>query len=297
MTSSGLLQTVGLTKDYGQRRALDGLTLHVAAGEIFGLLGPNGSGKSTAIRLLLGMLRPTGGAARVDGYDCWRESLQVRQRVSYLPGELRLYDNLTGRQLLQFLAQLRGHSLQGDAETLARRFSIDLARPLAQLSSGMKRKIALMQVILARTPLAILDEPTNTLDPTMRDELLDQIKEAKERGQAVLFSSHVLHEVEYVSDRVGILSEGKLVHLQSLADLRSQRKATVTFHRTPSMPLPHQVQAERNDLTWRLHIEGDLQPTLAWLAQADVAELRLEPEGLSGIYHRYHASDREALRR
>jgi ABC-2 type transport system ATP-binding protein len=291
-----LLQTEDLTKDYGTRRALDHLTLQVSAGEIFGLLGPNGSGKSTAIRLLLGMLRPTAGCARIDGFDCWRESLDVRRRVSYLPGELRLYDNLTGWQLLRFLAALRGNTIQGDAERLASRFSIDLARPLSQLSSGMKRKIALMQVILARTPLAILDEPTNTLDPTMRDELLDQIKEAKERGQTVLFSSHVLHEAEYVCDRVGILAVGKLVHVQPMDDLRSRRKATVTFRQQPTAPAPAHLAVEQYDMTWRLHIEGDLQPTLHWLAQADVAELRLEPEGLAGVYHRYHATDPEGLR-
>jgi len=294
--ADALLVTRELTKAYGRRRALDHLTIQVASGEIFGLLGPNGSGKSTAIRLLMGMLRPTFGTAQVDGFDCWKQSLDVRRRVAYLPGELRLYDNLTGWQLLRFLAGLRGYAIRGDAERLADRFSIDLSRPLSQLSSGMKRKIALMQVILARTPLAILDEPTNTLDPTMRDELLDQIKEAKGRGQAVLFSSHVLQEAEYVCDRVGILAEGKLMHLQCMAELRTTRRATVTFRRLPSEPLPPCIAAERNDLTWRLHIRGELQPTLAWLSAADVAELRLEPEGLSAIYHHFHASDREALR-
>jgi ABC-2 type transport system ATP-binding protein len=259
-------------------------------------LGPNGSGKSTAIRLLLGMLRPTLGTARIGGFDCWKHSLQVRRLVSYLPGELRLYDNLTGRQLLRFLAGLRGLQVQGDTDRLAARFGIDVDRPLSQLSSGMKRKIALMQVILARTPLAILDEPTNTLDPTMRDELLDQIRESRDRGQAVLFSSHVLQEVEHVCDRVAILAEGRLVHLQSLAELRSRRKAVVTFRRPPSLPLPPHVEAEQTESTWRLHIEGDLQPTLTWLAQGDVAELRIEPEGLAGIYHRYHTAPGEALR-
>jgi ABC-2 type transport system ATP-binding protein len=292
-----LLQTDRLTKDYGQRRALDQMSLDVAPGEIFGLLGPNGSGKSTAIRLLLGMLRPTSGTASVDGFDCWRDSLEVRRRVSYLPGELRLYDNLTGWQLLRFLAGLRRQSIEGDAERLAERFSIDLSRPLSQLSSGMKRKIALMQVILARTPLAILDEPTNTLDPTMRDELLDQIKEAKGRGQAVLFSSHVLHEAEYVCDRVGILALGKMVHDQSLAELRTKRQANVTFRRAPEQPVPPQVEVERDELHWRLHIAGDMRPTLAWLAQADVAELRIEPEGLAAIYQKYHATERETVRR
>jgi len=288
-----LVHTIGLTKDYGRHRALDQLDLSIAPGEVYGLLGPNGSGKSTAIRILLGMLKPTSGQACVQDLDCWKHSLAVRELVSYLPGELRLYDNLTGVQLLRFLSGLRRQPLSGDMEILSKRFNIDIKRPLAQLSSGMKRKIALMAVILARTPLAILDEPTNTLDPTMRDELLEQIKEARDRGQTILFSSHVLHEVEMVCHRVGILRLGKLVHQQSLDEIQSLRKVTVVFNEQPTQPLPTGISAEKNDLQWQIHLRGELQPLLAWLAQHGVSELRIEPEGLSGIYQKYHANGTE----
>jgi ABC-2 type transport system ATP-binding protein len=166
-----LLHTEHLTKDYGSFRALDRLDLEVAPGEIFGLLGPNGSGKSTALRLLLGFLRPTSGRALIAGHDCWHESVQARRHVGYLPGELRLYENMTGRQLVRFLARLRQQPDPGAIDRLARAFDIDVSRPIAHLSSGMKRKVALLQVLLPQTPLLILDEPTNTLDPTMRDEL------------------------------------------------------------------------------------------------------------------------------
>src|SRR5262245_29583187 len=151
MSLPALVRTESLTKDYGRFRALDHLDLTIAPGEIFGLLGPNGSGKSTAIRILLGMLRPTLGSAQIQGHDCWSDSVAVRKLVSYLPGELRLYDNLTGIQLLNFLAGLRGRPIAGDIDVLSKRFNIDVSRPLSQLSSGMKRKIALMAVILART--------------------------------------------------------------------------------------------------------------------------------------------------
>jgi ABC-2 type transport system ATP-binding protein len=294
--SAPLLSTVGLTKDYGRFRALDQLNLTIAPGEVFGLLGPNGSGKSTAIRIMLGMLRPTAGTAQVQGLDCWSHSVEVRKLVSYLPGELRLYDNLTGTQLLHFLAGLRGVPITGDVQRLSTRFNIDIRRPLSQLSSGMKRKIALMAVILARAPLAILDEPTNTLDPTMRDELLDQILEARDRGQTILFSSHVLQEVEHVCHRVGILRLGKLVHLQHLDEIRSQRRVHVRFSEQPSENVPSDVTVERNALDWKLHITGDLQPTLHWLAQHRVADLRIEPEGLMGIYQKYHAAESEVSR-
>jgi len=150
------------------------------------------------------------------------QSVAVRQRVSYLPGELRLYENMTGRQIVNFLARLRGNTIAGDVDRLAKRFDIDLARPLTQLSSGMKRKVALLAVLTPKVPLLILDEPTNALDPTMRDELLALLREAKYRGQTVMFSSHVLSEVESVCDRVGILRQGRLVHLQSMAELTRQ---------------------------------------------------------------------------
>src|SRR5947209_15124306 len=144
-----LLRTEHLTKDYGRFRALDDLQLNVTAGEVFGLLGPNGSGKTTALRLLLGFLRPTAGSAWIAGHDCWHDSVAARRQVAYLPGELRLYENLSGRQLVHFLARLRGRPPRAELDDLARRFDVDLDRPLSHLSSGMKRKVALLQVLVA----------------------------------------------------------------------------------------------------------------------------------------------------
>jgi ABC-2 type transport system ATP-binding protein len=294
-----LLHTEHLTKDYGHVRALDGFNLTVAPGEIFGLLGPNGSGKSTALRLMLGFLQPTSGRATIAGHDCWHDSVAARRHVSYLPGELRLYENMTGRQLLRFLGRLRGGELKANVDNMARRLDIDLDRPLVHLSSGMKRKVALLQVLVPEMPLLILDEPTNTLDPTMRDELLAQLRKARDRGQAVLFSSHVLSEVERVCDRVGILQRGRLVHLQTMSDLRQasliqarfldaawtkdEIKLLDGFLDLPGLSL---CGRERDRLT--LEYVGETPPLLDWLSRHQVAELRIEPAGLSGIYHRYH---------
>src|SRR5438876_5180628 len=158
-----LLRTERLTKNYGSFRALEDLNLTVAAGEIFGLLGPNGSGKTTALRLLMGFMRPTAGTAFIAGHDCWRDSVLARRQVAYLPGELRLYDNMTGRQLVQFLCQLRGQAVNSNVDELARRLDIDLDRPIVQFSSGMKRKVPLRRVLVLQAPLLIIDEPTNTL--------------------------------------------------------------------------------------------------------------------------------------
>jgi ABC-2 type transport system ATP-binding protein len=289
-----LVVTDQLTKDYGRFRALDGLSLGIAPGEIFGLLGPNGSGKSTAIRLLLGFLRPTAGHARVAGYDCWRNSVAVRRRVGYLPGELRLYENMTGRQLIRFLCQLRGESVPKDTDAVARRLDIDIDRPLVQMSSGMKRKVALLAVLLPPADLLILDEPTNTLDPTMRDQLLLQLQQAKERGQTVLFSSHVLGEVERLCDRVGILQRGRLVHLQKMSELNaSARLVRVHFARPPeSLPeLPGLESHQLRDHYLTLEYQGTLTPLLDWLSQQAIVDLRIEPLGLGPVYHRYHGAE------
>ncbi len=287
-----LLRTEHLTKDYGRFRALDDLDLVVSPGEVVGLLGPNGSGKTTALRLVLGFLRPTSGRATVAGHDCWADSVAVRRHVSYLPGELRLYENMSGRQIVHFLGKLRAAAPGEDLDVLARRFDIDLDRPLATLSSGMKRKVALLTVLVPQAPMLIMDEPTNALDPTMRDLLLDQVRRCRERGQAVLFSSHVLSEVEQVCDRVAILRRGKLVHLQATAEMRQGRliEARLSGGELPTS-LPGLTQRARHGDRVILEYAGPLPTLLEWLARQPLEDLRLEPLGLAAVYHRYHGPD------
>lgn len=288
-----LLYAEKLTKEYGRFRALDELDLSIAAGEVVGLLGPNGSGKTTALRLFLGFLRATAGRASIDGQDCWRDSVEVRKRVTYLPGELRLYDSMTGRQIVHFLGKLRGDTPGKEVDDLARRLDVDPDKKLTHMSSGMKRKIALLAVLVPKVPLIILDEPTNTLDPTMRDEFLDQIRLAKAAGKAILFSSHVLQEVEAVCDRVAILRKGKLVHLQPMAELREARRIRGVFtgaaptHGPDDTPLsPGAVTDGRLDLEHR----GPLPELLTWLGRLSVTDLRIEPLGLGKIYRSFHVA-------
>ena len=289
--SEPLLVVENLTKDYGSFRALADLTMSVAAGEVVGLLGPNGSGKSTALRLMLGFLRPTRGRARIGGFDCWTESVEARKRVAYLPGELRLYDTMTGRRLVTFLGHLRGTPPGPEVDALAKKLDIDIDRPLTHMSSGMKRKVALLTVLVPQVPLIIMDEPTNTLDPTMRDELLDQLKAARARGQAVLFSSHVLHEVEAVCDRVAVLRRGELVHVQEMSALREGRavRARLTGPPPESGPGGAPLDADavaggRLQMTFR----GPLPELLAWLAKQPLADLVIEAQGLTPIYKKFH---------
>ncbi len=281
-----------LTKDYGAYRALDALNLTIAPGEIVGLLGPNGSGKSTALRLLLGFLRPTSGRATIGGHDCWHDGVAARRHVAYLPGELRLYENMTGRRLIAFLARLRGQRVNEELDAFAKQLDIDLRRPLISMSSGMKRKVALLQVLIPQAPLLILDEPTNTLDPTMRDQLLDQLKQARARGQAVLFSSHVLTEVEQVCDRVAILRRGQLVHLQKMDELEQTRSVRVRFDKHPDN-LPDWLGPQRQEAsngTLAFDYAGPLPRLIDWLSRQQVEELSVEPSGLSPLYHRYHGT-------
>ena len=289
--SEPLLVAENLTKDYGPFRALSGLTMSVAAGEVVGLLGPNGSGKSTALRMLLGFLRPTGGRARVGGFDCWSESVEARKRVAYLPGELRLYDTMTGRRLVTFLGQLRGSPPGPEVDALAKKLDIDIDRPLTHMSSGMKRKVALLTVLVPKVPLIILDEPTNTLDPTMRDELLEQLKAARDRGQAVLFSSHVLHEVEAVCDRVAVLRRGELVHVQEMSELREGRAVRARLTGPPPESGPGGAALDADavaDGRLQMTFRGPLPVLLDWLARQPLADLVIEPQGLAPIYKKFH---------
>jgi len=288
-----ILLAENLTKVYGRFTALKSLNLTISPGEVVGLLGPNGSGKTTALRSFLGFLKPTEGRAELGGHDCWRDSVAARRKVAYLPGELRLYDSMTGRQLVQFLGKLRGDVPGDEVDVLARRLDIDPDKPLTTMSSGMKRKVALLTVLLPRVPLVILDEPTNTLDPTMRDELMEQLLLAKVAGKAVLFSSHVLQEVEAVCDRVVILRKGELVHVQDMNELRDGRHVAGNFTgRAPNIgptgtPLPPGSIDGGGRLDFDYH--GPTPELLSWLARQPVEDLRVEPLGLAGIYKKYHA--------
>lgn len=284
-----LLETHALTKRYGDFTALDALEISIPSGEIFGLLGPNGAGKSTALRLILGFLKPTSGRSSIAGHDSWSDGVLARKKIAYLPGELRLYENMTGRELLAFLSGLRDRPVRPDLQTIARHFDIDIDIPLATMSSGMKRKVALLLVLDPYADLVIMDEPTNTLDPTMREILLDEVREARKRGQAVFFSSHVLGEVEAVCDRVAILRKGKLAFSQDMGSLRKGRQ--VKLRLAFDQPLP---DLDGLNLVWRqernLHLEysGTLESLMAWLSRLAPEDFSVEPLGLEGFYRKIH---------
>ena len=255
-------------------------------------MGPNGAGKTTLLRLLLGYLKPTSGRAAINGLDCHRQSVRVRRIVSYLPGEARLFRSMRGRQVLAFFAEIRpGGNLQR-SEELAERLELELSRRVAYMSTGMRQKLALAATLAAQTPLMILDEPTANLDPTVRGIVLSLVSEARQRGRTILFSSHVLSEVEAVCDRVAFLRAGRLVHVQPMAELRRRHRIRAQLKgRLPPVP-----EALEKDLS--IHTEGDgqitietpgeLSPLLRWLSGVPLEQMAIEPVGLRTLYDRLH---------
>ena len=287
-----LLKTQDLSKCYGEFYALNSLNMHISPGEVYGLLGPNGAGKSTALRLIMGFLKPSSGKAMIAEHDCWTDGVAARKKIAYLPGELRLYENMSGRQLVNFLSGLRDRPVRPDLDKMARIFDINIDTPMANMSSGMKRKVALLLVLDPYAELIIMDEPTNTLDPTMREALLDEVKAAKKRGQAVFFSSHVLSEVETVCDRVGVLRKGRLVHQQSMDELTSGRRIRLRLARESSVPdLPGLLLIRKEDTLFHLEHNGALEPLMAWIGKLELLELGMEPLGLENIYRKIHGDD------
>ncbi len=287
-----LVETRDLTKRYGRVTALDRCTLGVAAGEIFGLLGPNGSGKTTLLRLLMGYLRPTAGLATIDGLACYRQSVAVHERVAYLPGEAKLFPQMRGRDTLAFFARIRPDGNLPRAMELAERLALELSRPVSLMSTGMRQKTALAAVLSSGAPVLILDEPTTNLDPSARSEVLAIVREAQAAGKTVLFSSHVLSEVEETCDRVVILRHGEVVHEQIMHELRRQHRIFARLT-GPLPPVPdHFTGAVRitqtaNRDVW-IDTPGELAPLLGWLASAPLAEVRIEPVRLQTVYEKYH---------
>jgi ABC-2 type transport system ATP-binding protein len=290
-----LVETEGLSKRYGRVAALVECSLGVERGEILGLLGPNGAGKTTLLRLLLGYLKPTAGRAAVDGLDCYRRAVDVHRRLSYLPGDARLFRQLDGRETLVLFSQLRPGALLERALTLAERLQLDLTRRVGQMSTGMRQKLALCVAMAPDVPLVILDEPTSNLDPTVRRTVIELIREARAAGQTVLFSSHVLSEVEEACDRVIVLRDGRLVESVRVAEVRREHRirAKLTGELTPPPEeLASRLQVSRGqdgDVTILTGV--DLAALLWWLARQPLASLEIEPVGLRTVYERHHGPE------
>ena len=276
------IRTISLTKRYGAICALDALDVEVREGEIFGFLGPNGAGKSTAIRLLLGYIHPTAGRAEVLGCDIITQSVAIRRRIGYLPGGIALYDTLTGLEQLDFLARLNGRAPVRRAE-LCEQLELSvktLNRMVRDYSRGMRQKIGIVQALQHDPELAVLDEPSEGLDPLMQRAFYTILERLKRQGRTVFFSSHVLSEVERVCDRVAIIRSGRLVLVEEIAKLRSRRRRNVAMQVEGGLPILQSV-AGVSDVEIRgqrvtCSVDGDIGPFLSAIGATRVTDLTIE---------------------
>jgi ABC-2 type transport system ATP-binding protein len=291
------IETSKLTKWYGHHsRGVIDVDLVVEAGQIFGFLGPNGAGKSTTIRLLLDLIRPTSGTARVLGLDVHRDRLAIDRRVSYVPGELSLYGDLTGRQLLTYLGNLQGTVDEAYRDKLVERLELDTSRRVKTLSRGNKQKVGLVAAFMIRPELLILDEPTAGLDPFIQLEFEHLCEEARGEGRTVFISSHQLPEVEHLCDRVGIIREGRLLAVESIATLkeRALRKLEIEFGGAvdpaafAGLPGVQDVVIEKGVLSCT--VMGSLDALVKVAARFEVVNLRSIETSLEEIFMAYYGA-------
>ncbi|HKI57068.1 MAG TPA: ABC transporter ATP-binding protein [Trueperaceae bacterium] len=293
---AAIIEVDGLSKSYGRSRGVADVTFQVGEGEAFGFLGPNGAGKTTTIRLLMALLRADAGSLRIAGMDCWRRSVDIKRLVGYMPGEPALDPGLTGGQILEYFAHLRGGVDRSYLRELVDRFDMDPGRRFRQYSSGNKRKVVLIQAFMHRPQLLILDEPTSGLDPINQQEFNRLVAEVRETGSTVFLSSHVLSEVEHTCDRVAIIREGRLVRVGGIAELKGIKRHTVTITFQAAVPpaafeaIPgvEQVEASDGGRTLRLSASGDLDAVIKAAAGYPVIGVVTHEPSLEDVFLRYY---------
>lgn len=296
------VRTQALTKRYRDVGALVDLDLEVAAGEVIGYLGPNGAGKTTTIRLLLGLIRPSSGHAEIFGMDCHRHPVEAHRRVAVVPGDANLWPELTGAETLHLLGQVHGAVDEAYRDELIGRFQLDPTKKVRAYSRGTRQKVLLIGALMSRADLLLLDEPTSGLDPLMEQAFRVSVGEARERGQTVFLSSHVLSEVEALCDRVAILRQGRLVESGSLSEMRHLSAVTVEATVAGDMPDLEGV-AGLSSVTvegkaLRCQVQGPIEPLLEVLMKSGVASLLIREPSLEELFlalygqNSYHAEER-----
>jgi len=277
-----------LSKYYGRVHALEDLDLEVDQGEVVGYLGPNGAGKTTTIRLLLGLIQPTRGRAEIFGLDCQRQVVEAHKRLAYVAGEASLWPSLTGAETLHLLGRIQGQVDRAYREELISRFELDPSKKVRAYSKGNRQKLILVAALMTRPDLLVLDEPTSGLDPLMEQAFRRCIHEARERGQTVFLSSHILSEVEALCDRIGILREGSLVEMGTLAEMRHLSALTVEVAFDGAVPdlarVPGVSSLEVEGQIVRCQVRGSLQPLLQVLAASRVHELLSREPSLEELF-------------
>ncbi len=288
--SENVIETERLTVYYGKHRGIEGVDLSVQRGEVFGFLGPNGAGKSTTQRVLLDVIRPSAGRAHMFGLDCQKQGSEIRQRVGYLPGELSLYRAMTADDFLNLLQSINGSKVKSRyRRELTERLDLDPTRKMSQYSRGNKQKVGLVAAFMGKPDLLILDEPTGGLDPLVQQTVLEMVREVKEEGRTVFFSSHILPEVQAVCDRVGIIREGKLIQTSRIEELirRQFKRIAFTLRDTPppdAFAFEGVTEAGRDGNTIRLEIRDHLEQALSTALVYGVEDIDVLPVTLEETF-------------
>jgi ABC-2 type transport system ATP-binding protein len=300
-----VIRTRGLQKRFGATRAIDGLDLSVAAGEVHGFLGPNGAGKTTTLRLLLGLLHPDGGEASVLGRDPWRHGVELHRRLSYVPGEVNLWPNLTGGEAIDVLTRLRGSADRRRRDELLERFALDPTKKARAYSKGNRQKVALVAGLASDVELYLLDEPTSGLDPLMEAVFKDCVNELKARGRTILLSSHILAEAEALCDRVSIIRQGRVAERGTLAELRHLTRTTVEAETArpasgfADLPGIHDLEVADGRVRFDVDAEH-LDAAVRSLSGLGIRSLVSHPPTLEELFLRHYgdelAEEREAAR-
>jgi len=286
-----------LTKFYGKYQGVIDLNFEVKEGEIFGYLGPNGAGKTTTIRSILGFIKPKKGKIFIFGKDIEKEGYKIKKKTGYIPGDLALYENLTGMEFLKYMANLRGNVNWNYVKELSERFNINLNQPIRSLSHGNKQKIGIIQAFMHKPDLLILDEPTLGLDPLMQYEFYHLISEVKREGKTVFLSSHILPEVERICDRVGIIREGKLVTVESIDTLKSHAFRELEVHFAKPVPkeafseLPGIKDLKVEDSIIRFKVVGSLDAVIKTAAHYEIVNIISHEPSLEEIFMSFYSGE------
>ncbi len=282
-----VIQAEKLTKYYGKNRGVIDLDLNVSEGEIYGFIGPNGAGKSTTIKLLLDFIRPTSGRCSIFSLDCIASSAKIKKDIGYIPAEVSYYDGMRVSDLLRYSAKFYGCGTE-HAYKLCGALDLDTSRKISELSTGNKKKAAIAQAMLHQPKLLIMDEPTAGLDPLVQHEFYGLIRQAKENGASVFFSSHVLSEVQRICDRVGIIREGKVISTQSMEELTATQYKRVKAAADKEMKIPGAEDLRRQNGTIEFLYRGSADALLKSLAAYHVSNILIEDPPLEDIFMAYY---------
>ncbi|WP_042220620.1 ABC transporter ATP-binding protein [Oceanobacillus manasiensis] len=296
-----IIEVKNVTKQFGKFTALDGVDMQVNKGEVYGFIGPNGAGKSTTIRILLGIIKASKGSVQIFGKDAWQEAVSIHERIAYVPGDVNLWPNLTGGEVIDLFTKLRGKVDKGRREELMERFELDPTKKCRTYSKGNRQKVALVSAFASEADLYILDEPTSGLDPLMERVFQECVLEAKDAGKSVLLSSHILSEVERLCDRVGIIRQGKMIESGSMSELRHLTRTNLLVQTKQTMGDLGKIEGvhdlEEKEGAFSFQVDSEkLDGVIRYLSSFGIEKLESAPPNLEDLFMRHYEGDREPMR-